>query len=425
MFAILKPGLVIKKNEKKEIDYQIFCCKLDHTENPINLICFEPSCVNRGAICVDCYFQEHLNHSSKCCTLKEFIKKYKKIISNSDLQEVNEKAVENEVNDISKEFQKISAEMNKLEDYCEEFNLMNEKNIKKKQNDTLQSYKRKNVSEYMEIINCIEQNSFSNLNFLNESIFFLLNILSVTPDQDLANEKIENSQSHQVNVYDSKIISKSISREISKVKRFLEKQRNKIERILFQKPIENKGLDSLLTIETISLISQFISLDFNHSNIFPIYDSCKHGFEKERFLSKTKDFKKCMIFIESTKNNIFTLFLDDGIKSSNEFSFDASYMIISINEKKLLKKGRCWGPCYCPNYEEQVLFTSSNLHEIEVFVNCNLREDNRICMGNKKEECLFKVKKIEVYSVVFLEKHEEICEEEGSSYLDETINSIN
>lgn len=424
MFAILKPGLVIKKNEKKEIDSQIFCSKLDHKDNPINLICFEASCRNRGGICVDCYFREHLNHPSKCCTLKEFIRKYKIIISNSNLQDVNETLLENEVNNISKEFQKISEEINRLENYCEEFNLINEKNMKKKQNDTLQLYKKKNISEYKEIINCLEQNSFSNLNFLNESIFFLLNILSGSPDQDLANEKIINNQLNHFNVRDSKIISKSISREIDKVRSFLDKHRNKIERILFQKPIESKVSDSLLTIESSELISKLLSLDLNHSNIFKTYDSCKHGFEKERFLSKTKDFKRCMIFIETTKNNIFSLFLDEGIKSSKNFSLDASYMIISISEGSILKKGRCWGPCCCPNYEEKELFTSSNLHEMEVFVNCHLREDNKISVGNKKDDVCFKVKRMEVYSIVCLEKQEEICEEEGSCHSDETINSI-
>ena len=50
------------------------CTKVDHDNNPLNLVCIDQACPRRGLICTHCMHYEHKNH--KTMPLKIFIETF-------------------------------------------------------------------------------------------------------------------------------------------------------------------------------------------------------------------------------------------------------------------------------------------------------------------------------------------------------------
>lgn len=372
MFVYLKQGKILKKKESLLVDpnssqsFSLQCSKPDHQENAMNIVCFDPLCAKRGLLCSACYFQDHVSHSNSCCNLKDFLRKYKDFLIKE--KEKSQKDVkESDLEGVKRDFEDIYKLMAALKANFEESYAKLEADLKQKELFLSNSLQNKNLNDLSDLINNLLQGSFTTLSSYNEAINYILEGLSGSLVSELKDEKIKQDLlPNPIILTKSQNMKQNFEKELKNLENFFKKISSNCQDILLEKKTIMAVPERMIPFENEfgELFGDLFDQKNQNLKLSRIYKAREDGFTRRSLENRVEGKKPLFIIIRGDKD--LGLYLEKGLFTQK----DNYYMIFSLDEKKLLKKGNYWGDCCCENKNE-ILLTSSNLHEIVIFENKN------------------------------------------------------
>ena len=60
-----------------------FCSEPTHDDNTLTVVCTDITCPKNGVICASCMLESHMNHSSYCMKLKDYLANYNEFFQKS------------------------------------------------------------------------------------------------------------------------------------------------------------------------------------------------------------------------------------------------------------------------------------------------------------------------------------------------------
>jgi len=399
MFVYLKQGLALKKKDSFQLDpilpqgQYLLCSKPDHQENALNIVCYDPQCPKHGVLCSACFFQDHTSHSSLCCNLKDFLKKYKDFIekekenSGKELKEEDSQALKQGFEGI------IRVMLVSKQRFEEQFNKL-ENALKQRELFLTNSLQNKNISDILDLINNMSQGSINTVNGYTEAMNFLLDGLTGSLITGFKDDKIK-----QDLMPNDLILEKVQGLRIWLECEFqrLDALYNKISKncqdtLLDKAVIKQISGDILLRNDLEGFISEIIKKNVRISSFVRIYKGNEDGFQGRALERKLEGKQGVLALIKGMEDVFLGVYLE-GLEINKK------YVIFCLKEKRKVKEGRIWGACSCKD-KDKMLFTSSNLHEVTVYEDGDKREDN--LWEDERMVKRFRVKEIEIYELLGL-----------------------